>query len=105
MIATAIVFNGGLDAPETSAPSARVGRGVGLEVGAELLVTGAVPDLLEGLAKSVAEDQPCVVAVHPRRDAARQHVAVGGDVGQSPRALATRPRARVVVCLQAPERA
>src|SRR5262249_60608570 len=85
-----------LNAPQPSAPAARVGRRGGLEVGAELLVTRAVPDLPEGLAEGVTEDEPGVIMGPPRRDAARQDVAVGGDVRQAPRALAARPGARLV---------
>src|SRR5262245_41220194 len=89
MMATATV--GPSDAPREAAAAAWIGGRVALEDGPQSPVALAMPDGVEGLRERVAEDQARVVASDPRRDAARQHVAVGGDVRERPRPLAAGP--------------
>src|SRR5215831_2670762 len=92
------------DAPQQSAPTTRIRRRGALEIAPEPLVALPVPDRRERLAEGVAENQSGVVPRHPRRDAARQDIAVGRDVGKRPRALAPGPWARAVAtALQAGE--
>src|SRR5262245_57144059 len=77
-------------APEPAAAATGVGRNVALEVCPELPVAFAVPDLGEALAESIAEHEPWVVTGHPGRNAAGEHITVGGHVGERPRSLTSR---------------
>src|SRR2546429_9586654 len=82
------------DAPQEPATPARVGGALALEVDPEPAIPLAVPDVGEGLDEGVTENQRAIIPDHPGRDAAGNHVAVGGPVAQGPRPLAPGPRPR-----------
>src|SRR2546422_4568853 len=66
------------DAPQEPAAPTRVGRARALEVDSEPTIPLAVPDVGEGLSERVTQDQRRIIPGHPRRNAAGEHVAVGG---------------------------
>src|SRR5207247_4766566 len=80
-----------LQAPVQAAAAAGFGRVVGLVALAELAVAVTVPDGVEATVVNVAEDQVVVGHVGEGRDAARQGVAVGGDVAKPPGSAAALP--------------
>src|SRR5438128_5083873 len=88
------------DAPQEPAAPTRVGRARALEVDSEPTIPVAVPGVGERLSERVTQEQRLIIRSHPRRDAAREHVAVGGHVAQGPRPLAPGPwpRARRSPC-------
>lgn len=59
-------------------------RLVGEEIGAELPIQEVVPDFAERPLEQIAQDQALVIVGGEGRDAARQAIAVGCDVGRRP---------------------
>src|SRR5712692_8704123 len=82
------------DAPQEPAAPTRVGRARALEVDSEPAIPLAVPDVGEGLGERVTQNERLIIPGHPWRDAAGEHVAVGGHVAQGPRPLAPGPGPR-----------
>src|SRR3954462_2962969 len=89
------------EAPAQTAALARLGGRVADQGGAEVAVSGAVPDFHQVLLGRVAEGVVLVAAGGERGDAAGQRPAVRGEIHERPRAGAGRPGAVVGLLLQA----
>src|SRR5262245_39112123 len=88
-------------APAQPATGAALGRRVGSQGVAKLAVSGAVPDLPQGLLGGITKGVVAVALLREWRDAAGQRTAVGRDVHDRPGTPAEGPGACVILARQA----
>src|SRR5262249_23776035 len=74
-----------LKAPAQAPALAGLCLGVGIQRGAKMPVSLAVPDVAQGLLRGVAKGVVLVALLGERRDAAGQGAAVGGEIHYGPR--------------------
>ena len=83
--------NHDLKAPAQSAACTGLGRRVGLQLCAEILVGLAVPDVAQRLLRGITKCIVLIALLRERRDAAWQRPPVGGEIHDRPGTPAERP--------------